>query len=153
MLWRGRSTAVRKSDSAIMVMKAAEDGRRYDAAHVLDRAIYRSVLVERPMSPQLIIIGGILRQNPAQVRFAQDNHVVDALASDRSDQPFGEAVLPRRAWGDGLVADAHGAQSARDDSAVDPIPITDQVARDLIPRKCLRDLACDPFLGRIGCDV
>src|SRR6266403_1398288 len=37
--------------------------------------------------------------------------MVDALASDRSDQPFGEAVLPRRAWGDGLVADAHGAQS------------------------------------------
>src|SRR5436189_3260812 len=70
MLWRGRSTAVRKSDSAIMVMKAAEDGRRYDAAHVLDGAINRSVLVERPMSPQLIIISGILRQYPAQVRFA-----------------------------------------------------------------------------------
>src|SRR6266478_739485 len=35
-------------------MKAAEDGRRYDAAHVLDGAMDRSVLVERPMSPQLI---------------------------------------------------------------------------------------------------
>jgi len=45
----------RKSDSAIMVMKSAEDGRRYDAARVLDRAMHRSVLVERPMSPQLII--------------------------------------------------------------------------------------------------
>ena len=55
----------RKSDSAIMVMKSAEDGRRYDAAHVLVRAMDRSVLVERPMSPQLIIIGGVLRQNPA----------------------------------------------------------------------------------------
>src|SRR5438445_11905081 len=102
MLWRGRSTAVRKSDSAIMVMKAAQDGRRYDAAHVLDRAIDQSVLVERPMSPQLIIISGILRQYPAQVRFAQNNHMVDALASDRTDQPFGEAVLPRRARGDRL---------------------------------------------------
>src|SRR5205809_5452693 len=108
MLWRGRSTAVRKSDSAIMVMKAAEDRRRYDAAHVLDRAIDRSVLVERRMSPQLIIISGILRQYPAQVRFAQNNHMVDALAPDRTDQPFGEAVLPRRARGDGLVTDAHG---------------------------------------------
>jgi hypothetical protein len=46
-------------------MKAAEDGRRYDAAHVLDGAMDRSVLVERPMSPQLIIIGSIVRQNPA----------------------------------------------------------------------------------------
>src|SRR6266566_9656059 len=127
-----------------MVMKAAEDGRRYDAAHVLDRAIDRSVLVERPMSPQLIIISGILRQYPAQVRFAQNNHMVDALASDRSDQPFGEAVLPRRARGDGLVTDAHGSESARDGSAVDPIPITDQVARGLIPMECFGDLACDP---------
>jgi hypothetical protein len=46
-------------------MKAAEDGHRYDAAHVLDGATDRSVFVERPMSPQLIIIGGVLRQNPA----------------------------------------------------------------------------------------
>jgi hypothetical protein len=35
------------------------------------------------------------------VRFAQDNNMVDALASDRSDKSFGEAVLPRRAWGNG----------------------------------------------------
>jgi len=60
-----RRCLYRKSDSAIMVMKSAEDGRRYDAAHVLDGAMDRSVLVERPMSPQLIIIDGILRQNPA----------------------------------------------------------------------------------------
>jgi len=42
-----RGCLYRKSDSAIMVMKAAEDERRYDAAHVLDRAIDRSVLVDR----------------------------------------------------------------------------------------------------------
>jgi hypothetical protein len=41
-------------------MKAAEDGRRYNVAHVLDGAMDRSVLVERLMSPELIIIGGIL---------------------------------------------------------------------------------------------
>src|SRR5213595_1557227 len=79
--------------------------------------------------------------------------MVDALASDRSDQPFGKAVLPRRAWGDGLVADAHGAQSVRDGSAVDLISIPNQIARSLIPRKCLCDLACDPVRGRMGCDV
>src|SRR5436853_7132686 len=79
--------------------------------------------------------------------------MVDALASDRSDQPFGEAVLPRRAWGDGLVADAHGAQSVRDGSAIDAIPITDHVARRLSPRECFGDLACDPVRGQMGCDV
>jgi hypothetical protein len=54
-----------ENHSAIMVMKSAEDGRRYDAAHVLDGAMDRSVLVERPMRPQLVIIGGNLRQDSA----------------------------------------------------------------------------------------
>jgi hypothetical protein len=68
--WRSRRAGwfpclYRKLDSAIMMMKSAEDGRRYNAAHVLDRPMDRCVLIERAMSPQLIIVGGILRQNPA----------------------------------------------------------------------------------------
>src|SRR5258707_4948121 len=79
--------------------------------------------------------------------------MVDALASDRSNQPFGEAVLPRRAWGDRLVTDAHGTQSVRDGSAIDAIPITDHVARRLSPRECFGNLARYPVRGRMGCDV
>src|SRR5438874_3450530 len=79
--------------------------------------------------------------------------MIDALASDRSDQPFGKALLPRRAWGDRLVTDAHGAQSVRDGSVVDSIPIADHVARRLSPRECFGDLACDPVRGRMGCDI
>ena len=52
-----------------------------------------------------------------------------------------------------LVPDAHGAQSARDDAAMDPVPIADEVARSLIPRKCLRDLTCNPFDRRISGDA
>jgi len=71
--------------------------------------------------------------------------MADALAPDRSDQPFGEAVLPRRAWRDGLVTDAHGPQSVRDGSAIDAIPIADHVARRLSPRECFGDLKrCGP---------
>jgi hypothetical protein len=49
----------RKLDSAIMVMKSAEDRRRYDVAQVLDSPMDRSLLVERPMCPQFVIIGGL----------------------------------------------------------------------------------------------
>ena len=87
------------------------------------------------------------------MNLAQDNDVVQALAPDRSDQPFGKAVLPGRGWCGRLVPDAHGAQSARDDAAIDPVAIADQVARGLIPRECLRYLMCYPFGRRICCDV
>src|SRR5437773_12439036 len=79
--------------------------------------------------------------------------MADALALGLIRSAFRRSVLPRRAWGDGLVADAHGAQSVRDGSAIDAIPITDQVARRLSPRECFGDLACDPVRGRMGCDV
>src|SRR5450759_4290 len=79
--------------------------------------------------------------------------MIHALAPDRPDQPFGKAVLPRRGWRGGLVPDAHSAHSACDNAAVDPIPIADEVARRLIPREGLGQLACDPFCRRICCDV
>jgi len=40
-----------------------------------------------------------------------------------------------------------------DGNAVDLIAIADEVARGLVPRECLRDLACDPVRGRMRCDV
>src|SRR6266404_9251900 len=83
---------------------------------------------------------------------AQDNDVVHTLAPERSDQPFGKAILPRRSWCDRLVPNAHGAQSACDDGTIDAIPVPDHVARSLIPGKCLRDLTCNPFGRGICCD-
>ena len=87
------------------------------------------------------------------MHLAQDNDVVHTLTPDRSDQPFGKAILPRRGWCGRLVPDAHGAQSARDDAAIDPVAIADEVVRSLIPRKCLRYLTCNPFGRGICCDV
>src|SRR5919106_1738206 len=96
----------RKLDSAISVMEAAKDRRRCDNAETLNRAVQRGIFVQRAMNSRFILIARLGSQCAAQVRLAQHNDVVDALATDRSDQPLGEAVLPRRAWGNGLVADA-----------------------------------------------
>ena len=51
------------------------------------------------------------------MRLAEDDKMIHALAPDRSEQPY-------------------GAQSACDDGAIDAI--ADDVARHLIPGKCLR---------------
>src|ERR1700675_3289050 len=119
----------------------------------LNRARNRRILVQGSMCSDAIVIVGVGFQDPTQMHLAQDNDVVHALTPDRSDQPFGKANLPRRGWRGRLVPDAHGAQSACDDAAVDPIPIADEVARSLIPRKCFRYLTCNPFCRRICCDV
>src|ERR1700730_13292939 len=87
------------------------------------------------------------------MHLVQDNDVVHTLTPDRSDQPFGKAILPRRGRCGRPVPDAHGAQSAPDDAAIDPVAIADEVVRSLIPRKRLRYLTCNPFCRRICCDV
>jgi hypothetical protein len=105
------------------------------------------------MRSDVVVVACVRLQNLAQMHLAQDNDVVHTLAPDRSDQPFDNAVLPGRGWRGRLVPDAHGAQSARDNAAIDPIPIADEVVRSLVPRKCLRYLTCNPFCRWICCDV
>src|ERR1700736_3044344 len=105
------------------------------------------------MRSDVVVVARVRLQNLAQMHLAQDNDVVHTLTPDRSDQPFGKAVLPGRSWCGRLVPDAHGAQSACDDGTIDPIPIADEVTRRFIPRKRLRYLTCNPFCRRICCDV
>src|SRR6266481_9985259 len=83
----------------------------------------------------------------------RDNDVVQTLAPDRPYQPFGKAILPGRRRCNWLVPNSHGTQSACDDSAIDPIAITDHVTRSTVPWKSLGDLACDPLRRRVGRDV
>src|ERR1700676_2034811 len=101
------------------------------------------------MGSNAVAIGRIVFQNPAQMF----NDVVQTLAPERSDQPFGKAILPRRGWCSGLVPDAHGTQSARDDNAVDSIPISDHIARSHLPGKRLGYLTYNPLRRRVGCDA
>ena len=54
-----------KLNSTIMVVKAADDRLRCDAAYVLDGTMDWSVFAKRPMGPQLVIISAILRQDSA----------------------------------------------------------------------------------------
>src|SRR5438105_15924055 len=96
------------------------------------------------MRSDVVVVACVRLQYLAQMHLAQDNDVVHTFTPDRSDQPFGKAILPRRGWCGRLVPDAHGAQSACDDAAIDPVAIADEVVRGLIPRKRLRDLTCNP---------
>src|SRR6266403_2624756 len=105
------------------------------------------------MCSGVVVATSIGSQGPAQMRLTKNDDMIQALAADRPDQPFGKAILPRRGWCGRLVPDAHRAQSARDDAAIDPVAIADEVARSLFPRKGLRYLTCNPFCRRSCRDV
>ena len=53
-----------------------------------------SILVQCKMRARFAIVGAIFCQQMAQVTFAEHHDMVEALTSDRSDQPFNMTVLP-----------------------------------------------------------
>src|SRR5215813_8291840 len=101
------------------------------------------------MRSRSIVIASILSQDPTQMRLAQYDDVVHALATDRSDQTLGKRILPRRARCNGFVADAHGSSAACDRNTVNPVSIADQVAWGLIPGEGFGNLPRNPFGGRV----
>src|SRR5262249_10002660 len=110
--WTGdrNSCVYRKSDPAILVMKAAENRPGFDDAEALYRPVEWSILVQRAMNARFIIIRGIPTQDPAQVRLPKYDHVVETFPSDRADQPLDVRILPRRSGSSRLVPNAHGTQ-------------------------------------------
>jgi hypothetical protein len=81
--------------SGVVVVKSAQDGVRIYGAGSLNRTRDRRILLQRPMRSNSVVVGRIVFQNSAQMCLAQDDDVIHTLAPERSDQPFGKAVLPR----------------------------------------------------------
>lgn len=63
-----------------------------------------------------------------------------ATALDRNDRAIGEVILSRLGW-DRLISDTHGAFPLSNNGTVGFIPISDEIARRLIPKEGLRQLA------------
>ena len=55
----------------------------------------RRILVECKVRAHPIVVGGVVRQQMTEVPFPQHYDMVEALASDRANQPFDMTVLPR----------------------------------------------------------
>ena len=105
----GRPVRAENLDSAILVMKAAENRSRCDGAEPLNRPMNGSVLAQSSMSPRSIIVGDKLAKDPAQMGLTEHNQVVETFPSDRANQSLRVPILPRRARSNRFVADTHGA--------------------------------------------
>jgi hypothetical protein len=79
-----KTCVCRKLDSAILVMKPAENGSGCNGADALDRPMDGSIKAQCAMGPRIIVVDGIRAENPAQMAFPEHD-VVDAFPSDRAD--------------------------------------------------------------------
>jgi hypothetical protein len=68
---------IENSNSDIVMMQSAENRVGVHTASSLNRARKRRILTQRTMRSPHIIIGGVVVENPAQVRFAYHGDMVE----------------------------------------------------------------------------
>ena len=79
----------------------------------LDRSPGRCVLGQAEMRACLIVIGEVRGERAAQVTFVPDDHVVETLPANGSDQALRVGILPRRARRRAPIDDAETRRAMR----------------------------------------
>ena len=83
----------------------------------------------------------------------QDDDMVQAFAAETPDEPFDVGVLPRTAGSDQYFFDPHVLHPLPKSSAVDTVPIAQEIAWRFFPRKRVHDPLGGPLGGGMLSDV
>src|SRR6266403_3514376 len=105
------------------------------------------------MCAPVMIVAEVLGQEPPQMSLMQDDHVVQAFAADAPNQPFDVWILPRTPRGDDHLFDLHVLHPLPKRSAVDVVPIPQEIPWRLMPRKGFHNLLCGPRGGGMFGDM
>ena len=78
----------RKLNPDILVVQSAQDWLGQNATDRLDGARHWRILVQRQVRASLIVVFCVRSKDMAKMQFAEYDNVVEAVPSDRADQPF-----------------------------------------------------------------
>ena len=81
----------------------------------------------------------------AKMSFTEDNHMIEAVPPDRTDQPLRVAILPRRPRRTRSIPDAHCLKAPDVGFAIRTVSITDEISRCLVPAAGFSQLTGNPF--------
>src|SRR3989442_8107100 len=133
------------------MMQATDFGNRDDRTQSrrLNWPPVGCVLVEREMSASPVIVREVAGQDAAQVAFAEDENVIETLASDRADEPFHEKILPGAVRRRNDFLDLHALHSVPKLVAVDVVTIAEETGRRGVVREGVHDLLGGPVGGGV----
>src|SRR5438105_351800 len=133
----------------VPVVEAADFGQRHDAGDrtVGRRPTIRRVFLETEMRAAAMVVAEVRRQDAAQMRGVQDDQLIETLATNGSDQPFDERVLPGTCGTGHDLCDRHAGHAALERVAVNAVSIAWQPAWGSVVRKRFDDLLSRPFSG------
>ncbi len=109
-----------------------------------------TVLALRRVSARLVTVIQIGSENAPQMPYAQDDKLIQALFSDRTDRPFDIVILPWQTRCRDDFVDAHGLDPCADHQPIDAVPMPDHVVWCRVPREGFCHLLLDPGRCRMS---
>ena len=125
------------------MVQSSQDGNGGNGARSLNRSMQRRIfpligtlrrecldqLLNAKWVRALIVIRRIGGKNSPQVRLAENEYLIQALAAQCADQTFGTTILPRRPRRDRSIADTHRPHPRREDVSIGTVIVAHQVGR------------------------
>ena len=108
------------------MVQSSQDRKGGYGARSLDRSMRGRIFVQCQVRARLIVKRRIGGKNSPQVPFAEDEHLIQALAAQCADQPFSTAILPRRPRRNRSIADTHRPHPRREDVSIGAVVVLPQ---------------------------
>src|SRR5215831_15636062 len=84
----------------------------------LNWSTFWCVLIQGQVGAGLVIVAEIIFEQSAQMVVIEDDHMIQALATNASDHPLDIAILPRTPWCNENFFDTHSFDSRGEGIAV-----------------------------------
>ena len=109
--------------------ESTEQGQGDDVASVgwFNGVRFRSILVERPVGPVLMMIAEVIREPLTQVVLVEHDHVVQTFPAEGTDQALDAGILPGRTRCNEFLFHAQVLNSAHKFQTVNAIAIAEEM--------------------------
>ena len=111
------------------------------------------ILVQSEMASAIVIIGEIGSKSFSKRFFVDNDDVIEAFPSNRSNQALNIGALPGGSGCRKHLIDPHVLQLPLNLDAIDTVSIPDYVLRGAVIRKSLNKLLRSPFCGWMRCHI
>ena len=93
---QGKASSLRCS-ALVSMVESTDSGQLDDFTYRgrLNSSLVGSILVQIKVSPGELVVVDPVSQEPAEVAFAEDDDVIETLASYRADEALDVGILPR----------------------------------------------------------
>jgi len=108
------------------MVQPTKDGARDDPTTTLDSRGNRTLQAKAPMRPIPVVVGSEFIEHGLEVRFIDDDEVVETLGANGPHDPLGERVRFRRPRGRPHAPDAEVAQPCIKVAAMIGIPVVNE---------------------------